>query len=83
MPEECISMVKAMYEDATTAVKCKDGLSESFKVKVGVHQGSKLNPLLFVTVLDALSEETRRGLPWEMLYADDLVIRADDEKSLQ
>ena len=50
---------------------------------MGVHQGSKLSPLLFVTVLDALSEEIRRDLPWEMLYADDLVICADDEKSLQ
>ena len=83
VPEECISMVKAMYEDATTLFKCKDGLSESFEMKVGVHQGSKLSPVLFVMVLDALSEETRRGLPWEMLYVDDLVICADDEKSLQ
>ena len=71
VPEECISMVKVMYEDANTVVKCKDGLSESFEVKVGRHQGSKLSPLLFVTILDALSEEIRRGLPWEMLYADD------------
>ena len=83
VPEECISMVKAMYEDATTVVKCKDGLSESFEVKVGVHQGLKISPLLFVMVLDALREETRRGLPWEILYADDLAICADDEKSLQ
>ena len=83
VPEEFISMVKAMYEDATTVVKCEDGLSESFEVKVGVHQGSKLSPLSFVTVLDALSEEIGRCLPWEMLYADDLVICADDEKSLQ
>ena len=36
-----------------------------------------------MTVLGALSEEIRRGLPWEVLYADDLVICADDEKSLQ
>ena len=39
MPEECISMAKAMYDDATTVVKCKDGLSKSFDVKVGVHEG--------------------------------------------
>ena len=81
MPDECISMVKTMYEDATTVVKCKDRLPESFEVKVGVHQGSKLSQLLFVTVLDALSEEIRRDLPWEILYADDLVVCAGDEKS--
>ena len=28
VPKVCISMVKAMYEDATTVVKCKDALSE-------------------------------------------------------
>ena len=67
VPEEWISMAKAMHEDASTEVNCKDGLSESFEVKMGVHQGSQLSPLLFVTVLDALSEEIRRGLPWEML----------------
>lgn len=31
-----------------------------------------LNPLLFVTVLDALSAELHAGLPWALLYADDL-----------
>ena len=83
VPEECISLVKTMYEDSTTVVNCKDGFSESFGVKVGVHQGSMLSLLRFVTALDALSLETRRGLQWEMLYVDDLVICADDEKSLQ
>ena len=38
---------------------CK-GLSDEFKVKFGVHQGSVLSPLLFIIVLDALSREIRR-----------------------
>ena len=42
-------------------------------MKVGVHQGSVLSPLLFIIVLKALS----RGVPWEDLYADDLVIIAE------
>ena len=83
VPEECISMVKAIYEGATTVVKCNGGLSESFEMKVGLHRGSELSPLLFATILDALIEETEGDLPCEMLYADDLVIYADDEKSLQ
>ena len=44
---------------------------------VGVHQGSVLCPLLFIIVLEALSREFRSGVPWEDLYADDLVIIAD------
>ena len=46
-------------------------------MKVGVHQGSILNPLLFIIVLEALSREFRAGVPWEGLYADDLVSIAD------
>ena len=47
------------------------------EVKVGVHQGSVLSPLLFIIVLEALSREFRSGVPWEDLYADDLVIIAE------
>ena len=39
-----------------------------------MHQGSVLSPLLFIIVLEALSQELRTGSPWELLYADDLVI---------
>ena len=42
-----------------------------------VHQGSVLSPLLFIIVLEALSREFRSGVPWEDLYADDLVIIAE------
>ena len=33
--------------------------------------------MLFIIVLEALSREFRTGCPWELLYADDLVIMAD------
>ena len=54
-----------------------EGFSKEFEVKVGVHQGSVLSPLLFIIVLEALSCEFRAGVPWVDLYADDLVIIAD------
>ena len=50
------------------------GDSKSFPVKVGVHQGSVLSPLLFIMVMEAITKYTREGLPWELLYADDLVL---------
>ena len=50
--------------------------SNSFDVRVGVHQGSVLSPRLFVIVLKALSMEFRTGCPWEILYADDLMVSA-------
>ena len=43
-------------------------------MNVGVHQGSVLSPLLFIIVMEAVTHNVREGLPWEMLYADDLVL---------
>ena len=73
-------MIKSMYVNTTTAVKTKDGLSEEFGVKVGVHQGSVLSPLLFTIVLETLSREFHVGLPFE--YTDDLALLAESEKLL-
>ena len=70
-----------MYEGVTTAVKMKEGESEGFEVKVGVHQGSVLSPLLFIIVLEETSE-FRVGLPWELFYADDLCLTAETEEEL-
>ena len=65
-----------------TVVKTDAVLSESFEVKVGLHQGSVLSPLLFAAVMDAVSCEVRSGLPSELLYADDLVIMAPTMEQL-
>jgi len=58
------------------------GNSDSFEVKVGMHQDSALSPLLFATVMEALSREFRVALPWELLYADDLVVIAETENDV-
>ena len=70
-------IVQGMYANARSRVPVGEGFSKEFEVKVRVHQGSVLSPLLFIIVLEALSREFRAGVPWEDLYADDLVIIAD------
>ena len=55
---------------------------KGFEVKVGMHQGSGLSPLLFVIVMKAISTEFRVALPWELLYADDLAVIAETEEKL-
>ena len=67
---------------AKTVVRTVYGDSNSFEVKIGMHQGSALSPLLFVIVMEALSREFRVALPWELLYADDLVVIAETEDDL-
>ena len=81
MEEWLVRVIMAMYEGVTTAIKVGGSESEAFAVKVGVHQGSVLSPLLFIIVLEALSQNFRVGLPWELLYADDLVLMAETEEN--
>jgi len=47
-----------------------------------MRQGSALSPLLFVIVIEALLREFRVALPWELLYADDIVVIAETEDDL-
>ena len=74
--------MKAMFEGAQTVVRTTEGDSNAFNVKVGLHQGSVLSPLLFVIVMEMISREVRAGLPLELLYADDLILMAESEESL-
>ena len=82
MDEWLIRTVMALYSEACTVVRTDAGLSESFEVNVGLHQGSVLSPLLFAAVMDVVSSEARSGLPSELLYADDLVIMAPTMEQL-
>ena len=50
--EWLVNAVMVLFQDAETVVRTSSGDSESFKVKVGVHQGSGLSPLLFAIVMD-------------------------------
>ena len=51
-------------------------MSEWFQVKVGVHQGSVLSPLLLATVIDDLTDDTVKTMI-EVLYVDGLVLEDD------
>ena len=72
-----MQFVRRMYTNARSWFCVGESFSQAFEVNVGVHQGSVLSPLLFIIVLEALSCEFPAGVPWEALYANDLVTIAD------
>ena len=55
---------------------------EEFEVKVGVHQGYVLSPLLFAK-MDIITEKARKGVINELLYADDLVLMSKTIEDLK
>ena len=63
-----------MYEGSETVVRFAVGTTESFKVKVKLHQGSALSPFLFAVIMERLTDEVRREPSWTMLFANDIVI---------
>ena len=81
--EWLIRVVLAMYAGSKSAVNINGFVGEAFDVNVGVHQGSALSPLLFIIVMEALSSDIPGGLPWQILYADDLVLMADNLEDLE
>ena len=74
---------ESLCEGAKTRVRVGLELSEEFEVKVGVHQGSVLSPLLFAIAVDVITESVRNGLMSEILYADDSVLTSETMEGLR
>ncbi|VFQ74880.1 unnamed protein product, partial [Cuscuta campestris] len=55
---------------------------DSFSVGMGLHQGSALSPFLFALVMDVLTQGVQDGVPWCMLFADDIVLIDDTREGL-
>ena len=76
MLEEYVKIVQDMYRSSKTQVVTQKGETEYFPIEVGLHQGSALSPLLFIIIMDVLTENTEKDPPWAMMFADDLVMCA-------
>jgi hypothetical protein len=74
IPQQYVKIVQDMYQGCTTYVRSPGGDTEDFEVTVGLHQGSSISPFLFLIILECLTKDIRRGAPWEMLFADDVVL---------
>jgi len=64
VPGKYVRIIRETYVDATTRVRSTVGVTDSFRVQVGLHQGSALSPFLFNIVFDVLTEVVRENPPW-------------------
>ena len=83
LTEKYVRAVQDMYEGCKTVVRCAVGVTEEFKVEVGLHQGSALSPFLFAMVMDRLTDEVRQESPWTMMFADDIVICSESREQVE
>ena len=72
-----------MYDGATTTVRSEAGLTEEFKVGVGLHQGSALSLFLFAIIMDKLTDNIRKDPPWDMMFADDIVLSRQNHRETE
>ena len=57
VPEKYIRLVKDMYHQCETVVRCDAGTSEPFAVEVG----SAFSPFLFAIMMDSLTETSEKS----------------------
>ena len=50
---------------------------------MGLHHGSALSPLLFIIIMDFLTENIENYPLWEMMFADDLVMGAMSREEVE
>ena len=81
--EKYMRLVQDVYKESKTVVRCAVGTTESFKVKVGLHQESALGSFLFAVIMNRLTDEVRREPPWTMLFADDIVICKETREKVE
>ena len=81
-PRRYLRIIRDMYEGAKTRVRCTVGCTEFFQVEVGLHQGSAISPYLFALILDEITRGIQEGIPWSMIFADDIVLVAESAEGL-
>jgi hypothetical protein len=69
-----ITLIKDMYNNVVTSVRTSDGDTNDFPINIGLHQGSALSPYLFALVIDEVTRDIQGGIPWCMLFADDVIL---------
>ncbi len=78
--EKYLRLVKDMYSREKQSLNVQQGPA----THRGLHQGSvlSLSPFLF-SIMHVLTDDVRKSAPWQMLFADDVVLSAEERKELE
>jgi Reverse transcriptase (RNA-dependent DNA polymerase) len=74
VPTKYVTLIKNMYTNVVTCVRACDGESDTFSIKIELHQRSTLSPYIFTLVMDEIIKDIQGEIPWCMLFADDVVL---------
>ena len=82
---ELLRAVQSLYICSQAAVRTREGETDWFDVKAGLKQGCVLSPLLFIIFMDNTMKRANQeeNSIEELMFADDLVLIADDHIRLQ
>jgi hypothetical protein len=69
-----ITLINDMYDNVVTSVRTSDGDTNDFPINIGLNQGSALSSYLFTLVMDEVTRDIQGGIPWCMLFADEVVL---------
>lgn len=84
-----IRIIEQLYQNTKVAVWSGKEISEWFNTTSGVRQGCLLSPLLFALYLNDLNDALKEGMITNdieirlLMYADDIVLLADNPQKLQ
>uniref|UniRef100_A0A8C6NNI1 Reverse transcriptase domain-containing protein n=1 Tax=Nothobranchius furzeri TaxID=105023 RepID=A0A8C6NNI1_NOTFU len=90
VPGPLIRAVRPLFNRCQSLVRIAGSKSDSFPVRVGLHQGCPLSPILFITFMDRISRRSQgvEGIRFgglrirSLLFADDVVVLASSERDL-
>jgi Reverse transcriptase (RNA-dependent DNA polymerase) len=74
VPTKYVTLIKDMYTNIVTCVGVCDGESNTFSIKIELHQGSALSPYIFTLVMDEITKDIQGDIPLCMRFADDVVL---------
>ena len=82
---ELLRAIQSLYVCNKAAVRTREGETDWFEVKCGLRQGCVLSPLLFIIFMDNIMKRANQeeNSIEELMFADDLVLIAEDQIRLQ